>query len=77
MATDVICVGYVGRPSSAGKCAAAWADGAACGSGYRDEKPGASGVGLAVVLSEHLTEAAWPAGGGAAADLTGRDRKTG
>jgi len=35
------------------------------------------GVGPAVVLSEHLTEAAWPVCNGAAADLTGRDRKTG
>src|SRR5215475_2153155 len=33
-------------------------------------------VGPAVVLSEHLAEAAWPARNGAA-DLTGRDRKTG
>jgi len=35
------------------------------------------GVGPAVVVGEHLTGAAWPIRNGAAADLTGRDRKTG
>ena len=43
--------------------------------GLQDWLPGReaerSGAGPAVVLSEHLVEAAWPAGGAAAADLPG------
>jgi hypothetical protein len=65
------------RPPSAGKVP--------CGvggwCGLWDWPPGweaeRCGVGSAVVVGEHLTEAAWPIRDGAAADLTGRDRKTG
>ena len=77
VATDVIWAAHAERPPSAGKVR--------CGvggwCGLWDWLPGREaercGVGSAVVLSEHLAEAAWPAGGGAAADLTGRDRNTG
>src|SRR6266851_5786045 len=50
-----------------------WAD-QVRGTGYRDGKPSASGVSLAVVLNDHLAEDAWPVSNGAAADLQGRDR---
>ncbi len=50
-------------------------------SGLQDLLPGRLaerfGVGAAVVLGEHLAEAAWPVGDGAVADLAARDWKLG
>ncbi len=77
IATDVIWAAHAERPPSAGKVL--------CGvggwCGLWDWLPGREaerfGVGPAVVLSEHLAGVAWPVRNGAAADLTGRDRKTG